>query len=75
MKLTSNPRRDKGWLLIAPYKYAVPLKNGQWTVYEGGWSDSGEDNIAGLTVSRDWFNNKPMRFNTFDEVQQIYGKY
>ena len=73
MKLSLNPRRDKGWILIAPYRYAVPLKNRKWTVYEGGWSGTGEDNIAGLTVIRDT-NNKPVRFNSLDEAKQRYGK-
>ena len=73
MTLFSGSRARKGWILIAHYKYAVPLKNGNWTVYEGGWSDNGEDCIAGLTVIRD-NNNKPIRFNTLDEAKQKYSR-
>ena len=66
-------RKERGWVLIAPYRYAVPLKSGKWTVYEGGWSDKGEDYIAGLSVIRDSFNNKPVRFNSFDEALKNLG--
>ena len=74
MKLSLNPRRERGWVLIAPYRYAVPLKNGQWAIYEGGWSDTGEDSIAGLLVKRDTFNNKPLRFNSLEEAERRYGR-
>ena len=73
MKLSEHPRRDKGWIRIASYRYAVPLKNRQWSIYEGAWSDTGEDCIAGLTVIRD-ANNKPIRFNTLAEAKQRYGR-
>ena len=67
--LQSDSRARRGWIRIAHYKYAIPLKNGQWTVYEGGWSGSGEDCIAGLMVIRD-SNNKPVRFNSLEEARQ-----
>ncbi len=68
-----NTRKNKGWIQIAPYRYAVPLKK-QWTVYEGMWSDRGENCIAGLEVIRDnSTQNKPVRFNTLDEAIHRYG--
>ena len=68
--LRSDSRERKGWIIIAPYTYAVPLKNGQWTVYKGGWSSNGEDSTAGLEVVRGDSSNKPVRFNSLEEARQ-----
>lgn len=67
--IQSDSRAKRGWVLIAPYTYAVPLKNGQWAVYQGGWSCNGEDSTTGLAVRRD-SKERPVRFRSLEEASR-----
>ena len=69
--IRSNTRELKGWIQVAQYKYAVPLKNGKWTIYEGCWGNNAEDNIAYPEVVRD-SNKKPARYNSLEEIIALY---
>ena len=66
-------REDNGLTYLGRYKYARQLKMGGYSLYEGAWSDRGEDNTAGLEVVRD-SNGKPLRFDTLEDVQSHVGR-
>lgn len=55
-------------IYLGNYIYAKEFANGEWTLYEGCWSDRAPNNTTGLSVMRD--GCKPIRFASFDEAKE-----
>jgi len=64
-------REDQGLYYLGRYCYARELRNGQYSLYEGAWSDRGEDNTAGLSVVRDK-EGRPKRFKSWESVNEYF---
>lgn len=62
-------RDSQGYIYLGRYQYAKKLKRGGYSLYEGMYSDRGEDRTSGLEVVRD--NNRvPLRFNGLEDIKK-----
>ncbi|MEE9303197.1 MAG: hypothetical protein V3U84_05365 [Thiotrichaceae bacterium] len=68
-------RAERGFYYLGRYCYAHRLKNGIYSLYQGAWSDRGEDSTSGLEVVRD-DNGNALRFANWNAVNEYFkGRY
>ena len=60
-------RRAQGYIYLGKYCYAKKMKSGKYHLYEGAWSEKGEDGVAGLYVWRD----DHAKIKEFDSIKAI----
>ncbi len=60
--------KENRGIYLDNYIYVKELANGEWTLYEGCWSDRAPNNTTGLSVIRD--GGKPIRFASFEKAKE-----